>query len=347
MERFAERLPEELPGSEVDIYYAGALYDIPEAFEAMADGTLEMTFLQVGKAAPVDPLSLVIVGPGRLTTIGAVDAIDEFETMERLTEQYEEVHGVTTLGVGHLSHGMGMAGPERYGGEVSDYEGSRVRTSGPIENAVLDGWGASPTVMDFGEAPSALEAGVIDAVMTSVGGWESMVDIAPYYTTGEGPGVFTADYYLYTASQTWWETLTEEQQDTLTELFQDDIVPFQRVVNYCVDQRAFDEFATDDPDEQGVYQLTEEEMAELDEALGDAIDEFVMEETPEEGDEWLELFKEEAEQAVEENPLGESWIEETDCEEEGYYDLIERAEEEAEEEEDDEDEEDEEDDDAS
>jgi len=34
---FAERLPQVIPGSEARLYYAGALYTIPEAFEANHD----------------------------------------------------------------------------------------------------------------------------------------------------------------------------------------------------------------------------------------------------------------------------------------------------------------------
>ena len=55
MAYFAERLPQVIPGSEARIYYAGSLYTIPEAFEAMRQGNLEMAFMQMGKAAPVDP----------------------------------------------------------------------------------------------------------------------------------------------------------------------------------------------------------------------------------------------------------------------------------------------------
>ncbi len=48
MKHFAERLPEVIPGSEARLYYAGALYTIPEAFEAMRQGNLEMTWMQIG-----------------------------------------------------------------------------------------------------------------------------------------------------------------------------------------------------------------------------------------------------------------------------------------------------------
>src|SRR5688500_18941749 len=42
MKHFQDRLPQVIPGSEVRTYFAGALYTIPEAFEAMRQGNLEM-----------------------------------------------------------------------------------------------------------------------------------------------------------------------------------------------------------------------------------------------------------------------------------------------------------------
>ena len=77
MKYFADRLPQVIPGSEARLYYAGALYTIPEAFEAMRQGNLEMTWMQMGKAAPVDPWMMTVVGPGILTTVGAVDQLRE------------------------------------------------------------------------------------------------------------------------------------------------------------------------------------------------------------------------------------------------------------------------------
>ena len=58
---FHDRLPQVIPGSEARIYYAGALYTIPEAFEAMRAGNLEMAWMQMGKAAPVDAAIVAIV----------------------------------------------------------------------------------------------------------------------------------------------------------------------------------------------------------------------------------------------------------------------------------------------
>src|SRR5688572_29588566 len=47
MKHFGDRLPQVIPGSEARLYFAGALYTIPEAFEAMRQGNLEMTWMQM------------------------------------------------------------------------------------------------------------------------------------------------------------------------------------------------------------------------------------------------------------------------------------------------------------
>ena len=78
---------------------------------------------------------------------------------------------------------------------------------GPAENPVLEAWKANPVVMAFGEVPTALESGVIDGLMTSIGGWLGVREQSPYYTTG-GAGVFTGDYYMISASRRWWDRLT-------------------------------------------------------------------------------------------------------------------------------------------
>jgi len=177
MKHFAERLPQVIPGSEARLYYAGALYTIPEAFEAMRQGNLEMTWMQMGKAAPVDPYMMAVVGPGILTTVGAVDALEKTKTYRFLVERLEKQQLIKVFGAGHMSFGMGVGGKRRYL-KPEDFVGRKVRSMGPAENPVLEAWKASPVVMAFGEVPSALESGVIDGLMTSIGGWLSGLECA-------------------------------------------------------------------------------------------------------------------------------------------------------------------------
>jgi TRAP-type C4-dicarboxylate transport system substrate-binding protein len=310
MKHFADRLPQVIPGSEARLYFAGALYTIPEAFEAMRQGNLEMTWMQMGKAAPVDPFMMAVVGPGILTTVGAVDNIDKTETFKTLAQRLEKNQGIKVFGAGHMSFGMGVGGKKRYL-KAEDFNGRKVRSMGPAENPVLESWRANPVVMAFGEVPTALESGVIDGLMTSIGGWLGVREQAPYYTTG-GAGVFTGDYYMVSASQRWWRRLNPAQQKALEGLMQETIQT-QKELNWCVDRMTYDKYGTKDPSKPGVYWMTPQEVAQLTSALGDGPTNWVKSKTPDAADRLVDQFRAEGKKLSAANPPGSSWIEKIDC----------------------------------
>src|SRR5688500_14072457 len=149
MKHFGDRLPQVIPGSEARLYYAGALYTIPEAFEAMRQGNLEMTWMQMGKAAPVDPYMMAVVGPGILTTVGAVDQLEKTKTYQFLVDRLQKQQAIKVFGAGQMSFGMGVGGKKRYI-KPEDFTGRKVRSMGPAENPVLDAWIVNPVVMALG-----------------------------------------------------------------------------------------------------------------------------------------------------------------------------------------------------
>ncbi|MGW8183579.1 MAG: TRAP transporter substrate-binding protein, partial [Burkholderiales bacterium] len=267
MKYFAERLPQVIPGSEARLYYAGALYTIPEAFEAMRQGNLELTWMQIGKAAPVEPYMMTVVGPGILTTVGAVDSLEKTQTYQMLVERLEKRQGVKVFGVGHMSFGMGVGGKKRYA-KPDDFVGRKMRSMGPVENASLSAWKASPVVMAFGEVPSALESGVIDGLMTSIGAWIRIREQAPYYTMG-GAGAFVGDYYMISASQRWWRRLTPATQKAVQQVIAETI-KIQKEYNWCVDKMTYDKYGTKDPSKPGIYWLSPEEVGAMTGVAGDA-----------------------------------------------------------------------------
>ena len=310
MKHFADRLPQVIPGSEARLYFAGALYTIPEAFEAMRQGNLEMTWMQMGKAAPVDPYMMAVVGPGILTTVGAVDQIDKTQTFQTLAQRLEKNQNIKVFGAGHMSFGMGVGGKRRYA-KPEDFAGKKVRSMGPAENPVLESWKANPVVMAFGEVPTAIESGVIDGLMTSIGGWLGVREQAPYYTTG-GAGVFTGDYYMVSGSQRWWRRLDPAQQKALEGLIQETI-QVQKELNWCVDKMTYDKYGTKDPSKPGVYWLSAQEVSSFTAALGDGPMRWVKSKTPDAADKLVDQFREEGKKLSAANPPGSSWIEKVDC----------------------------------
>ena len=310
MAYFQERLPQVIPGSEARIYYAGALYTIPEAFEAMRQGNLEMSWMQMGKAAPVDPWMMTVVGPGNMTTVGAVDQLEKTKTYQMLVERLAKNQAIKVFGAGQMSFGMGVGGSKRYL-RPDDFMGRKVRSMGPVENASLASWKASPVVMAFGEVPSALQSGVIDGLMTSIGGWLSVREQAPFYTTG-GAGAFTGDYYMVAASKRWWTRLSPATQKALAGLI-DETLQKQKEFNWCVDRMTYEKYGTKDPSKPGVYWMTPPEVAAMTDAVGDASIRYVKTKIPAEAAPWLDRFVEEGRELSKANPPGSSWIEKIDC----------------------------------
>jgi TRAP-type C4-dicarboxylate transport system substrate-binding protein len=310
MRYFAERLPQVIPGSEARLYYAGALYSIPEAFEAMRQGNLEMTWMQIGKAAPVDSYVMTVVGPGVLTTVGAVDSLEKTKTYQMLVDRLAKRQAITVFGVGHMSFGMGIGGKKRFA-KPDDFSGKKMRSMGPVENASLSAWKASPVVMNFGEVPNALESGVIDGLMTSLGGWNSIRQQAPYYTMG-GAGAFVGDYYMISASRRWWDRLTPATRDAVEGLIKETI-QVQKEYNWCFDKMAYDKYGTKDPSKPGVYWLTPQEVSAMVSAMGDSTINYVKSKTPADANAWVDAFVKEGRELSKQNPPGSSWIEKVDC----------------------------------
>jgi len=307
---FAERLPQVIPGSEARLYYAGALYTIPEAFEAMRQGNLEMTWMQMGKAAPVDPWMMSIIGPGILTTVGAVDNVEKTKTYQMLVERLLKNQGIKVLGAAHMSFGMGVGGKKRYL-KPDDYSGRKVRSMGPAENPVLESWKANPVVMAFGEVPSALESGVIDGLMTSIGGWLGVREQAPFYTAG-GAGVFTGDYYMVSASRRWWDRLSPATQAAVQKLIAETI-QVEKEYNWCVDKLTYEKYGTKDPAKPGVYWMTPAEAAAMTGAAGAASNRYVKSKVPADAAKWVDTFAAEGRELSKQNPPGSSWVEKIDC----------------------------------
>jgi C4-dicarboxylate-binding protein DctP len=310
MKHFADRLPQVIPGSEARLYFAGALYTVPEAFEAMRQGNLEMTWMQVGKTAPVDPWMMSVVGPGILTTVGAVDNLEKTQTYQMLVQRLESQQRIKVFGAGHMSFGMGVGGKRRYA-KPDDFAGKKVRSMGPVENASLESWKANPVVMAFGEVPSALESGVIDCLMTSIGGWLGVREQAPFFSIG-GAGAFIGDYYMISSSRRWWDRLSDAQRTALDGLIKETI-QVQKELNWCVDKMTYDKYGTKDPSKPGVYWMSTAEVDAMVTAMGDRPTQYVKSKTPEAANQWVDLFVQEGRELSKKNPAGSSWIEKVDC----------------------------------
>ena len=317
---FAEQVEKKIPGSKVQVYWAKSLYTIPQGVKAMTQGNLEMITGQFGKTASVEPLANVLLGAGKLTTAGAIDSVDSTETYKELAKVFDEEHGITMFGAGHLSMYMGAGAVESRVIAPEDFAGKKMRSMGPAENALLGALGANPQSMAFGDVPPALQTGVIDGLLTSLGGFNAVKEQAPYFTVAGLNGI-VGDYYWFGASNKWWNKLSKEQQDALTDIVVNDFIPFQRAINYCNDQRMLSKFETKDKAAPGIYVMTDEEAAAMQAAEGGATNEWIKTKVDARGAELVDQFTAEAKALVAANPTGSHPLEKTDCGEyQEYFD---------------------------
>ena len=309
---FAEQLEKKIPGSKVLIFWAKSLYTIPQGVKALTQGNLEMITGQFGKTSSIEPLANVLLGAGKLTTVGAIDGVDSTKTFKYLVDHFNKSHDITILGAGHLSMYMGAGAVKGRLIGPADFAGKKIRSMGPAENALLSALGANPQAMAFGDVPPALQTGVIDALLTSLGGFNAVKEQAPYFTVAGLNGV-VGDYYWFGASNRWWNKLSTAQRDILTDIIKNDFMPFQRAINYCNDKRTLEKFVTKDKNAPGIYVLSQAEAAVIKKAEGGATNAWIKTKVNDTGDKLVDQFTAEAEALVKSNPPGSHALEKTDC----------------------------------
>lgn len=306
-----EQVEKQFPdGSEVRLFFAGALYKDPAALTAMTEGNLEMGWLVTGKTAATDVWLSMISQPGVLTTAAAVHELKNLETGKMLLKRLRDKHGVEPFGFADLSFALGMAGKKRLL-TLDSLNGRKIRTFAAAVNPVVSSWGASPVVMSFGDVPSALESGVLDGVITSIGGWRAITEQTPYYTIA-GIGTVAFDNYWVGGSQIWWKSLNGATQTKLRALIEESMA-LQDRINWCNDQFAIAEFKANSPADAGIYQASADEARPLQDAIGTNVATYLKGKLPDEADAWVDTFLKEGKAASKRLGPGTDPLESLDC----------------------------------
>lgn len=288
MNWFKEQVEAQFPkGSEVRNFFAGGLYKDPDAMKAMTQGNLEMGWLITGKTASNDIWLSIIGQPGALTTVAAIHDLENQPTGKMLLARLRDKHNVVPFGFADLSFALHVAGKQRMV-SLDSLKGKKIRTFTATINPAVASWGASPVVMAFGEVPSALESGVIDGLVTSIGGWRSVREQAPYYTH-MGISTVTFDNYWVGASARWFNRLNRDTQSKISALVAQAIV-YQNELNWCNDQLSIEAFKASKPSDPGIYVATPEEVKRLQAAIGNSVADFLKGKLPEDARPWVDRY---------------------------------------------------------
>ncbi|MEG0326294.1 MAG: TRAP transporter substrate-binding protein, partial [Cellulosilyticaceae bacterium] len=216
---FKEKV-EELSGGKIkiDMQAAGVLGSENDVLDTMlgGGGTIDISRISAfaltsygGEKSKLLSVPYTFVDRNHFWNFATSDLAPEF-----LLEPYENGSGVRGLFYGE--EGFRHFFTVNPVNKMEDLKGMKLRVSNdPIMNGMVQGLGASPTVVSFGELYSALQTGVVDGAEQPIANYKSNAfqETAPNlildgHTLGAIQVVITDEA---------WESLTEEQQGIITE----------------------------------------------------------------------------------------------------------------------------------
>ncbi len=211
---------EELSGGQIiiDVQASGVLGSENDVLDTMlgGGGTIDMSRISAfaltsygGEKSKLLSLPYTFVSREHFWNFATSDLAAEF-----LAESSENGSGVRGLfygeeGFRHFFTVEPVAG-------IEDFAGMKIRVSNdPVMNGLVEGLGATPTVVSFNELYSALQTGVVDAAEQPIANYKSNA-------FQEVAGTMILDGHTLGAIQVVitdeaWNSLTEEQQGWLTE----------------------------------------------------------------------------------------------------------------------------------
>lgn len=216
---FKEKV-EELSGGKIkiDIQASGVLGSENDVLDTMlgGGGTIDMSRISAfaltpygGEKSKLLSIPYTFVNREHFWNFATSDLAPEF-----LLEPHEKGSGVRGLFYGEEGFRHFFSAKPLNG--MDDLKGLKIRVSNdPVMNGMVEGLGASPTVVSFGELYSALQTGVVDAAEQPIANYKSNAfpEVAPSlildgHTLGAIQVIITDEA---------WDKLTEEQQNILVE----------------------------------------------------------------------------------------------------------------------------------
>lgn len=216
---FKEKV-EELSGGKIkiDLQASGVLGSENDVLDTMlgGGGTIDMSRISAfaltsygGEKSKLLSVPYTFVSRDHFWNFATSDLAPEF-----LLESQENGSGVRGLFYGE--EGFRHFFTVKPVNTIDDIKGMKLRVSNdPVMNGMVQGLGASPTVVSFGELYSALQTGVVDGAEQPIANYKSNAfqEVSPNlildgHTLGAIQVIITDEA---------WDKLTEEQQNILVE----------------------------------------------------------------------------------------------------------------------------------
>lgn len=223
-EHFGEEMDERSGGQvKVEIFPAAQLGDELEMIEGGRLGTIEMFVVATAPLSQFVPEVDVLNPPFLFEGYDDAYCVIDGPVGDEFAALIEEKAGLKVLGWFNTgirnvySKNGPIAGPQ-------DLAGLKIRTmQSPTELATFEALGAAPTPMAFGEVYASLQTGVIDAAENDPTSYlaSKHYEVAPYSSlTGHTNSAYNRPVLI---SPSFFDGLTEEQQQQIVEAMQDTV----------------------------------------------------------------------------------------------------------------------------
>lgn len=213
--KFKELVEERSGGNiEVQLFGDGQLAKDLDAIDAHKTGAIEMS-LPSTAMAQVDPKFGVFDIPFLFKNHAAVQMFSEGDVWKNELQPLFLENGL--VGLGFVENGFRhITNNKRPINVPADLKGIKLRVpQSKLRVAAFQQFGANPITMDFSEVFTALQQGVVDGQENPY----TQIDAGKFYETQKYLSITSHTYtpgYL-TASKVWFDGLTKEQQDLITQ----------------------------------------------------------------------------------------------------------------------------------
>lgn len=227
--KFADALTERSDGAlAVEIFDSGQLYSSRDAGKAVARGDAGMAIVATPALARIETnLNVLDLPMFNGMTPETKNGIVDGDLGQLLSKMTAEKMGVVVPGGWYILGGLNTYSTKTAIKSFADLEGLQVRIPGAASwIAAYKALGATPVSMPFSDVPLALQQGTVDAIVTSnvsiLSGKLHESGLKFGFSNKIGIG-----YYMPIVSQTYWDSLSEDQQ-ILFKTTWNDFVPAQR-----------------------------------------------------------------------------------------------------------------------